>query len=46
MDDSSSKPSTLDEDSEAVWETENVSLLVANVTVAVWVLLLWLCIGI
>ena len=33
--DSSSISSTLDEDNEGVWETENVSLLVANVAVAV-----------
>ena len=33
--DSSSISSTLDEDNEDVWETENVSLLVANVAVAV-----------
>ena len=35
LDDSSSISSTLDEDNEGVWETENVSLLVANVAVAV-----------
>ena len=33
--DSSSISSTLDEDNEDVWETKNVSLLVANVAVAV-----------
>ena len=33
--DSSSISSTLDQDNEGVWETENVSLLVANVAVAV-----------
>ena len=33
--DSSSISSTLDEDNEGVWETENVSLLEANVAVAV-----------
>ena len=33
--DSSSISSTLDEDNEGVWETENASLLVANVAVAV-----------
>ena len=32
---SSSISSTLDEDNEGVWETENVSLLVAKVVVAV-----------
>ena len=33
--DSSSISSTLNEDNEGVWETENVSLLVTNVAVAV-----------
>ena len=33
--DSSSISSTLDQDNEGVWETENVSLLVANVAVVV-----------
>ena len=35
MGDSSSISPTLDEDNEGVWETENVSLLEANVAVAV-----------
>ena len=35
MGDSFSISSTLDEDNEGVWETENVSLLEANVAVAV-----------
>ena len=33
--DSSSIPSTLDEDMESVWKTENVSIFIANVAVAV-----------
>ena len=33
--DSSSLCSTLDEDNEGAWETENVSLLVVNVAVGV-----------
>ena len=33
--DSSSISSTLDQDNEGVWETESVSLLVANVAVVV-----------
>ena len=38
--------STFDEYNEGVWETENVSLLVANVAVAVGTTTFWLCIGI
>ena len=41
--DSSSISSTLDEDNGVVWETENVSLLVANVAAAVGTTTL--CIG-
>ena len=43
--DYSSLSSILNKDDEGVWKTENVSLLVANVAIAL-VLLLWLCIGI
>ena len=35
LDDSSSISSTLDEDNEGVWETENVSLLVESLAIAV-----------
>ena len=47
MGDCFSISSTIDEDNEGVWETENVPLLVANVFVAVGIqLVLWLAIGI